>query len=175
MSYAEDLWPAPEYYQQVEKLRGMIGQPLYIVEIHSTEINAGVNFPGKPLVLLAIADYPQPDPYRQLCPHLLVLDDGRGVNLGRVARVSHNSAFAPEADDLLFVNREFVQNVLLAPRTLSRESAAAATRAALAQIFGDTPGKYLEAHAEPPAAKVTEPAPSLPRATSGAGKTFRTR
>lgn len=139
MTHADDLWPTPEYYQQVEKLRRMIGQPVYVVEINSTEINAGVHFPGQPLVLLAIVDFPRPDPYRQLCPHLLVLDDGRGVNLGRVARVSRNSAFAPEAGDVLFVNRDFVQNVLLAPRSLSRESVAATTRAALGRMLGKNP------------------------------------
>lgn len=149
MEHSENLWPNHDYYRQVEKLRSMIGQPLYIVEINSTDINAGVHFPGKPLRLLAVVDFPEPDPYRQLCPHLLVLDDGRGINLGRIARISRNSAYTPEPENVLFTNQEFVQNVLFAPRTLSRESAAEATRAVLARMFGDTPGKFLEAHAEP--------------------------
>ncbi|MBJ6611753.1 MAG: hypothetical protein JG718_15445 [Candidatus Thiothrix moscowensis] len=149
MEQTEHLWPDHDYYRQVEKLRTMLGQPLYIVEINSTDINAGVHFPHAPLRLLAVVDFPEPDPYRQLCPHLLVLDDGRGLNLGRIARISCNSAYAPSSDDLLFINREFVQNVLFAPRSLSRESVAATTRAVLARMFGDTPGKFLEAHAEP--------------------------
>jgi len=147
---SENLWPTREYYQQVERLRAAIGQALYVVEINTTDIQTGVKFSDKPLTLLGIADYPQPDPYRQLCPHLLILDDGRGVNLGRVARVTINSAYSPAPENILFLNREFVQNVLSAPRSLSRASVAATSRALLAQIFGDTPGKYLASHAEPP-------------------------
>lgn len=149
MSNIENLWPSSEYYAQVDGLRAVIGQPLYVVEINSTEINAGVKFTDKPLTLLAVVDYPLPDPYRQLCPHLLVLDDGRGVNLGRIARISRHSAFSPAAEDVLFTNQEFVQNVLLAPRRLSRESVAETSRLLLTQLFGDTPGKYLETYAEP--------------------------
>ena len=29
-------------------------------------------------------DFPRPDPVRGLAPHLILLDDGRGVNLGRI-------------------------------------------------------------------------------------------
>ncbi|MBU0654663.1 MAG: hypothetical protein KJ914_05955 [Gammaproteobacteria bacterium] len=149
MEYSENLWPKHDYYQQVEKLRAMLGQPLYIVEINTTDINAGVHFPGTPLRLLAVVDFPQPDPYKQLCPHMLILEDGRGINLGRIARISTHSAYSPAPENILFSNHEFVQNVLLAPRSLSRESVAATTRAALARMFGDTPGKFLQAHAEP--------------------------
>ncbi len=149
MENPENLWPNNDYYQQVEQLRAMIGKSLYIVEINATEINAGVHFPSHPLRLLAIVDFPEPDPYTQLCPHMLILEDGRGINLGRIARISSDSAYTPEPDNVLFSNREFVQNVLFAPRTLSRESAAEVTRTALARMFGDTPGKFLEAHAEP--------------------------
>lgn len=152
MAHEESLWPTPDYYQQVAQLRAAVGQPLYVVEIHSTDINAGVAFSGNALTLLGIVDYPQPDPYRQLCPHLLILDDGRGVNLGRVARdsfvltgpISRNTAYMPPPEDVLFNNHEFVQNVLFAPRTLSRELVAATSHALLAQLFGDTPGLYLE-------------------------------
>jgi hypothetical protein len=146
----ENLWPTQEYYQQVERLRAAIGQPLFIVEISATDINAGVKFTDKALTLLGIADYPQPDPYRQLCPHLLILDDGRGVNLGRIARITINNAYSPASEHILFTNHEFMQNVLAAPRSLSRESIAATSRALLEQIFGDTPGQYLASHAKPP-------------------------
>lgn len=149
MEHPENIWPNSDYYRQVEQLRSMIGKPLYIVEINTTEINAGVHFPGHPLRLLAIVDFPEPDPHTQLCPHLLVLEDGRGINLGRIARIASDSAYTSEPGKVLFTNHEFVQNVLFAPRTLSRESAAEVTRAALSRIFGDTPGKFLEAHAEP--------------------------
>ncbi len=150
MTQMQDLWPSADYYQQVEYLRSLIGQAIYVVEINETEINAGVKFPAKPLTLLAIVDYPQPDPYRQLCPHLVVLDDGRGVNLGRIARITQHSAFTPNANDILYVNQSFVQEVLFAPRTLSRESVRATSSALLAQMFGETPGKLLEQYADPP-------------------------
>lgn len=139
MIHDEELWPSAAYHQQVAQLRGMIGQPLYVVEIDSTEINAGVHFSGKPLVLLAIVDFPKPDPYRQLCPHLLVLEDGRGVNLGRVARISRHSAFAPANDDIVFVNQEFVEKVLFAPRSLSRALVAETTRLMLGEMLGKNP------------------------------------
>lgn len=130
------LWPSTAYHQCVERLRELIGQPLYVVEIHATDTNAGVYFPSKPLVLLAIVDFPRPDPYRQLCPHLLIFDDGRGVNLGRVARISVSRGYAPAADDIVFSNQEFVENVLFAPRQLSRARVAVTSRLALGEILG---------------------------------------
>lgn len=149
MEETQNLWPSPAYFQQVEQLRLWIGQPLYIVEINTTDSNAGVKFTDKPLTLLAIVDYPQPDPYRQLCPHLVVVDDGRGINLGRIARITKHTAFAPAPNDVLFINDEFMQEVLLAPRTLSRESVAATSAALLEQLFGPVAGHYLETHAQP--------------------------
>lgn len=143
MSDTENLWPSSAYFAQIEQLRAMVGQPVYIVEISETEINAGVKFTDKPLVLLGVADFPRPDPYRQLCPHLLILEDGRGLNLGRIARITRNHAYSPPPEDVLFLNHEFVQNVLAAPRTLSHASVAATSRLLLAQLFGDKPGKLL--------------------------------
>ena len=145
MHNTTELWPHADYYQQVERLRQLIGQPLYIVEINSTEINAGVRFTDKALGLLAVVDYPQPDPYRQLCPHLLVVDDGRGINLGRIARISINTPFVASADDIVFINQGFVDNVLLAPRTLSKAFIRQTSQLLLAQLFGDVPAQALAA------------------------------
>lgn len=146
MENTDNLWPTHNYYQQVEQLRTAIGKPLYLVEINTTDINAGVKFPNKPLTLLGITDFPRPDPYQQLCPHLLILEDGRGVNLGRIARITLNTAYSPVPGDVLFTNQEFMENVLLAPRSLSHASVAATSRALLAQLFGDVPGKLLAQH-----------------------------
>lgn len=143
MQNTTELWPHTDYYQQVEHLRQLIGQPLYIVEIHSTEINAGVRFTDKPLTLLAIVDYPQPDPYRQLCPHLLVVDDGRGINLGRIARITVHTPFAAKAEDIVFINQYFVDNLLFAPRTLSKAFIRQTSQLLLAQLFGDIPDNLL--------------------------------
>ena len=138
------LWPSAAYDQQLSQLRQAIGEPIFLAELRDTAINAGVKFSDQPLTLLSIVDYPQPDPYRQLCPHMLVLDDGRGVNLGRVVRVSRKQAFGPTAEDILFCNTEFIDGVLLAPRTLSRESIAATSHELLSRMLGDEPGRLLK-------------------------------
>ena len=143
MHNTTELWPHADYYQQVEHLRQLIGQPLYIVEINSMEINAGVRFSDKALTLLAIVDFPRPDPYRQLCPHILILDDGRGINLGRIARITINTAFVAKADDLVFINQDFVDNVQFAPRTLSKAFIHQTSQLLLAQLFGKMPDKLL--------------------------------
>ncbi len=95
-----------------------------------------------PLTLLGIVDFPRPDPYKQLYPHLLIFEDGRGLNLGHIARVSLK-AFSPEPHDLLYTNHSFNQDVLFAPRTLSRESIRATSTALLTEIFGEVPGRLL--------------------------------
>lgn len=139
----DEIWPPKAYDQQVEQLRCMVGQAIFVVELNTTAINAGVKFSDKPATLLAVIDYPQPDPYRQLCPHMLILDDGRGINLGRVARVSIGNAFQPSVEQLLYVNYEYVQAVLEAPRSLSRAKLVATSTALLASVFGEQPGRLL--------------------------------
>lgn len=144
----EQLWPPAEYHQQVAQLRQAVGTPIFLAELRDTAINAGVKFSDQPLVLLSVIDYPQPDPYRQLCPHMLILDDGRGINLGRVVRVSRKQAFGPAEKDILFRNAEFVDGVLLAPRQLSRESIANTSREILSLMFGEEPGRLLQSAAD---------------------------
>lgn len=139
----DGLWPPREYYVALQRLKAVIGQPLYLVEVNAGEINAGVKFSDQPLILLAVIDYPEPDPYRQLCPHMLILNDGRGVNLGRIARISINTPFQPQGEDLLFTQQDFVQQFLFAPRSLSRESIQQTSTMLLQQMFGDTPGRLL--------------------------------
>ncbi len=140
----DGLWPSPEYFQFLERLKNSIGSPVYLVEINLTAINLGMKWSSTPLTLLAIVDFPKPDPYKQLYPHMLVFDDGRGINLGHIARISLR-AFNSEPQHLLYTNRSFTQEVLLAPRTLSRESLRATSTALLAEIFGDVPGRLLAA------------------------------
>ncbi len=140
----ESIWPSPIYYQQLDLLRQAIGQTVYLAEINMTQINAGVKLSDQAYVLLAVIDFPRPDPYQQLCPHMLILDDGRGINLGRLARVTQHSAFNPSPEDILYENQVFVQEMLFAPRVLSRASLTATSKTLLADIFGDTPGQLLE-------------------------------
>lgn len=151
---AGDLWPTPEYFRYLERLRQAIGSPVFLAEINITAINLGVRLSDTPLILLSIVDFPRPDPYTQLCPHLLIFDDGRGINLGHIARISIQ-AFNPEPQHVLYENRSLVQEVLFAPRTLSRESIRATSTGLLAEIFGDQPGRLLESC--PPAEQLSAP------------------
>lgn len=148
----EGLWPSPEYFQFLERLKKSIGSLVYVAEINMTAINLGVKLSSTPLTLLAIVDFSQPDPYKQLYPHMLIFDDGRGINLGHIARISLQ-AFNPEPQHLLYNNRSFNQEVLFAPRTLSRKSIRATSTALLAEVFGDVPGRLLAA------ASTSEPLP----------------
>ncbi|MFM2318645.1 MAG: hypothetical protein RLZZ215_1266 [Pseudomonadota bacterium] len=153
----DELWPSPQYFRYLERLKQAIGSPVFIAEINITAINLGVKLSDTPLTLLAIVDFPKPDPQKQLYPHLLIFEDGRGINLGHLARISLR-AFNPAPDDLLYVNHPFNQEVLFAPRTLSRESIRATSTALLAEIFGDQPGRLLESVAS--AESLTTPEPS---------------
>ena len=139
----DELWPAPEYFHYLARLRQAVGTPVFIAEINITAINLGVKLSATPLTLLAIVDFPKPDPQKQLYPHLLIFEDGRGINLGHLARISLQ-AFNPAPDELLYANHRFNQEVLFAPRRLSRESMRATSTALLAEIFGDQPGYLLE-------------------------------
>ncbi len=156
---AEQLWPPATYYQQIDQLRHAIGAPIFLTELRDTAINGSINYSGQPLILLSVIDYPQPNPYRQLCPHMLILDDGRGINMGRIVRISRNRAFGPAADDILFQNAELTANILQAPRTLSRQSIAATSRQLLSRMFGDEPGRLLQAAVDERAEHQTNTAP----------------
>ncbi|HPE58761.1 MAG TPA: hypothetical protein PLB10_00370 [Thiolinea sp.] len=153
------LWPAADYFTALQKLQAVVGQPVFVAEINMTDINAGIKISGTPLILLAIVDFPRPDPYRQLAPHLLIFDDGRGINLGRIARISRESAFDPGTEQILYLNRPFTQAQLFAPRTLSREQLGQTSRALLAEMFGPEPGRLLASLDQTP---VTPPAADAP-------------
>ena len=131
-----DLWPSPDYHRQVERLRAAIGETVYLVELIESAIQIGVHLGGTPHELLGVIDFPRPDPARGLAPHLLLLDDGRGVNMGRIARVSRRRPFAPEPADVLYLDRAATDNLLFAERRLSREFIARRTRAALGECLG---------------------------------------
>ena len=137
------LWPPAEYDAQIAALKAAVGKTIYLAEITEGEMNAGVKFSDHAYCLLAVVDFPQPDPYRQLCPHMLILDDGRGVNLGRIARVTVDKAFMPDDVNILYANREFLQQVVFAPRKLSKKSLGAATQNVYRRMLGPKPGRLL--------------------------------
>jgi hypothetical protein len=132
------LWPSADYHRQVEHLRAAIGETVYLVELVESAVQLGVHLSGTPFELLGVIDFPRPDPVRGLAPHLLLLDDGRGVNLGRIARVSRRP-FAPAPADLLYLDQAAHQNLLFAERRLSRDFLAQRTRAVLGECLGYSP------------------------------------
>lgn len=143
------LWPSADYHRQMERLRAAIGETVYLIELVESAIQLGVHLSGTPYDLLGIIDFPRPDPIRGLAPHLLLLDDGRGVNLGRIARVSRRP-FAPAPDDLLYLDRAAHANLLFAERRLSREFLAGRTRVALGECLGYSPPELARLLDGPP-------------------------
>jgi hypothetical protein len=132
---AEILWPSENYCQQVEQLRAWIGQNIYLIELHPSQINLGISITNTAYVLLAVLDFPRPDPSQGLAPHFLLLDDGRGVNLGRIARVTIRP-FSNMPDDILYQDIEISKNILFAERRLSKELIAEYSRQSLAMVLG---------------------------------------
>lgn len=132
------LWPSPEYARQVERLRAAVGATVYIAEIEATAVQLGVRITDTPYVLLGVLDFPRPDPVRGLAPHLILLDDGRGVNLGRIARLSIGRAFAPAPGQVLFQDREALETLLFQERRLSPQRIAQSARALLGEVLGRT-------------------------------------
>jgi hypothetical protein len=109
---AGQLWPSEDYAEQVERLRSAVGARIFLVEIHATEINVGACLSDTDYELLGIVEFPRPDPARGLTPHLVLLDDGRGVNLGRIARISVGRPFSPAPGDILYQAPSLLRNLL---------------------------------------------------------------
>ncbi|WP_201247109.1 hypothetical protein [Halochromatium salexigens] len=129
------LWPSADYQAQVERLRAAVGEPIYLAELRETDIQLGVHLSDRAYLLLGVIDFPRPDPARGLAPHLILLDDGRGVNLGRIARISRQP-FQPTDDQLLYLDRAADQTLLFADRRLSQRFIAERTQAVLGQVLG---------------------------------------
>jgi hypothetical protein len=132
------LWPSADYSRQVERLRAAVGETVYIAEIDASEVQLGVRIADKPYVLLGLVDFPRPDPVRGIAPHLILLDDGRGVNLGRIARLSVGRAFDPAPGQILFQDREALQALLFRERRLSPALIAERSKALLGRILSRT-------------------------------------
>ena len=130
------LWPSDEYDEQVRHLRSHTGKSIYIVEIKITDINLAVTMQGRAVILLDVITYPAPDPERRLYPHMLLLNDGRGLNLGRVARITTGRPFDPSPQDILFQEHQLLKTLLFHERRLSDESVASVSQSNLARILG---------------------------------------
>lgn len=130
------LWPSDEYDAQVRHLRRNTGKSIYIVEIKISDINLAVTMQGRAVILLDVIAFPAPDPERRLYPHMLLLNDGRGLNLGRVARITTGRAFDPSSEDILFQEHQLLKSLLFHERRLSAESVARVSNSQLARVLG---------------------------------------
>ena len=151
------LWPSADYDRQVARLRAAVGETVYLVELVDNAIHLAVHVSAAPVQLLGVIDFPRPDPPRGLSPHLILLDDGRGLNLGRIARISRRSAFAPAPEDVLFLDSHAHRQLLFGERRLSRDFIAGRSAALLGQLLG---GRVPQ-----PAAGLTAP-PDVPDPTA---------
>lgn len=129
------LWPPADYHAQVARLRDAVGATVYLAELRDTDTQLGAQITDRPYELLGVIDFPRPDPARGLAPHLVLLDDGRGVNLGRIARISRRP-FQPAAEEVLYLDRAAHQTLLFADRRLSKAFIAERAQAALGQVLG---------------------------------------
>lgn len=130
------LWPLADYDRQLATLRHAIGQDLFLVLLKFSEINLAVILEGKPVTLLDVFDFPAPDPVRRLYPHMLMLSDGRDINLGHVARVTVTQAFDPGDDQVLYQQGRLLERLLFRERQLSEETIRRTSQAQLARLLG---------------------------------------
>ncbi|AOU98948.1 hypothetical protein BI364_14165 [Acidihalobacter yilgarnensis] len=142
---AAGLWPSAEYDRQIARLRAAIGCSIYLIEARLDAPVPSASASGRPHELMGLIDYPRPDPARRLYPHLLLLDDGRGLNLGRVLRVSLDRAYAPSAEQCLFTDAALMQLLLPSERSLSRRLIREVSHVQLGELLGrSTPDRVLE-------------------------------
>ena len=91
---------------------------------------------GRAVILLDVIAFPAPDPERRLYPHMLLLSDGRGLNLGRVARITTGRAFDPEPENILFQEQQLLKNLLFHERMLSNKTVSQVSNFNLARLLG---------------------------------------
>ncbi len=129
------LWPAEKYYQQLEQLHEIVNQAVYIIPLHQSQTSLTFSMSSKPLTLLAIVDYPIPDPENHIYPHMLIFDDGTGLNLGRILQVSINSPFNPDKEDIIYCDNKMQQTLMFGERRLNEESIRLASKYALGEAL----------------------------------------
>lgn len=149
----DSVWPSRAYDERLKLLRAAIGSEIYVAEVNLSEINLSVTLQSKAYELLDVVDFPRPDPANGLYPHILILDDGRGINLGRIARVSLNRNFQPAAEDILFQDEVLLEEVIFCERRLSQDHVKAVSKAHLGTLLGKGPAPSPETALEPAAKK----------------------
>ena len=133
-----EVWPSADYQRQVERLRAAVGNTVYLIELAASPISLGIRQTGQAHVLLDVIDFARPDPARGLAPHMIVLDDGRGINLGQLVRVSLERAYGPSPTQTLYLDRELQQQLLLRERRLSKAFIRQHAHRLLGQVLGQT-------------------------------------
>ncbi len=136
-----EVWPGEGYWRQIERLKAAIGEQIYLAEVRSSEINLSVTMENRAFELLAVIDFPRPDPAKGLYPHLLLLDDGRGINMGQIARVSFGRPFQPSDEDVLYQDGKLLETLLYCERSLTRKKVEAVSRQALGALLGASPAR----------------------------------
>lgn len=139
----ERLWPSADYSQQVQRLKQAIGRPVYLVELRPEDIHLGIRFSDTAFELVDVVDFPRPDPERGLAPHMLILDDGRGINLGRIARVTVDTPYSPPRENILYQESHLMDQLLLRERRLSEASIAERSKLLLGRFLGKQVDKRL--------------------------------
>ncbi|AHE99624.1 hypothetical protein [Thioalkalivibrio paradoxus] len=145
-----ELWPSAAYARQLERLRAAVGQTVYLVELDASDTQLAVRQTGRGQVLLDVLDFPRPDPVRGLAPHFVLLDDGRGINLGRILRISLGRAFDPSPAQLVYLDEPMQRRLLLGERKLSKAFIADRSRQLLGHLLGRDAPRSLEAPGEEP-------------------------
>ena len=139
----DGIWPPEDYLAQIARLRASIGKAIYLAESRLPETPDGIRMTDTPVELVGVADFPRPDPARGILPHLVLLGDGRGVNLGRIARISVNRAFRPHPEEILYREPLLLRQALFGERRLSERSIELRSKALLAQLLGRPPSGSL--------------------------------
>ncbi len=148
------LWPPNSYFEQLNKLYKILDKPIYIIPLHQNHNSLNFSITGKSIVLVAIINYPNPDPVNHIYPHMLVFNDGTGINLGRILRVSINHPFNPDKEDIIYEDKKMQNSLMFRERQLNEESIHLASRAGLSE-FLSVAHNYDKAITQPDQSRAT--------------------
>jgi len=130
------LWPPEKYYLQLEQLYKKINQSVYIIPLHQNQTSLTFSISSNPLTLIAIVDYPLADPENHIYPHMLVFNNGTGLNLGRILQVCINRPFNPDKEDIIYRDNKMQQTLMFADRQLNEQSIRLASKCSLGEVLG---------------------------------------
>ena len=129
------LWPPNSYYKQLKNLYKMLNKPVYIIPLQQNQNSLTFSISGQAIILVAIVDYPAPDPEHHFFPHMLVFNDGTGINLGRILRVTINHPFNPGKEDIIYEDKKVQNSLMFRERQLNEEFIHLTSRIALRELL----------------------------------------